>query len=421
MRFVAGDAEAGGRLDVALAAREEVSSRAEAQRLIDAGRVSVDGSPRPKRHLLSVGEVVEFSLEESEEPSETPEFEVPYEDEHLLVVDKPAGLVVHPAAGHRGPTLAGALAGRAVGGDDPARPGIVQRLDRDTSGLMVVAKSEPAFAAPEGGHRRPRGRPPLPRAGGGAPAVLVGHHRRAAGPRSPPAGAAVHRQRQPQAGDHPLHRGRGAARDHAPRGAPGDRTHPSDPRAPVRDRASGLRRFPLWRRKLRTKTWVNAPIPAQYPARVLSPHIGGTFFVRVQTTRRSASRTRRGPAGASLRRARRRLTVSEAPSGASFAVWGLLSLPAGLGRLATFASLPPLARFTLCGPALLPLPPVDRSHPWTQAGRLSAAPSCVRGLYPAADTANPPGFRRGPCPGIQPGSRARPSGVGPTREHRWQK
>jgi len=145
VRFVVGEGEAGDRLDIALGAREEVRSRAEAQRLIDASRVSVDGSPRAKRHVLSVGEVVEFSLEESEEPSEAPEFGVAYEDEHLLVVDKPAGLVVHPAAGHRGPTLAGALAGRAAGGDDPARPGIVQRLDRDTSGLMVVAKSEQAF------------------------------------------------------------------------------------------------------------------------------------------------------------------------------------------------------------------------------------------------------------------------------------
>jgi 23S rRNA pseudouridine1911/1915/1917 synthase len=140
-----GEAEAGERLDVALAGRAELSSRAEAQRLIDAGRVTVDGEPRPKRHVLSAEEVVEFELEEEDAPGEAPEFEVPFEDEHLLVVDKPAGLVVHPAAGHRGPTLSSALAGRAVGGDDPLRPGIVQRLDRDTSGLMVVAKSQRAF------------------------------------------------------------------------------------------------------------------------------------------------------------------------------------------------------------------------------------------------------------------------------------
>ena len=68
-----------------------------------------------------------------------------FEDEHLLVVDKPAGLVTHPAPGHRGTTLAEALAGRAAGGEDPARAGIVHRLDRDTSGLLLVAKSEPAY------------------------------------------------------------------------------------------------------------------------------------------------------------------------------------------------------------------------------------------------------------------------------------
>jgi len=149
LEFQAAEAEAGLRLDSALATQPDVSSRAEAQRLIDGGRVAVDGEHRAKRHVLRPGELVTFRLEEDTGrwEGESPRFEVAYEDEHLLVVDKPAGLVVHPAAGHRGPTLAGALAGRAAGGDDPARPGIVHRLDRDTSGLMVVAKSERAFAA----------------------------------------------------------------------------------------------------------------------------------------------------------------------------------------------------------------------------------------------------------------------------------
>ena len=147
--FRAADAESGMRLDAALAAQRGVSSRAEAQRLIDDGRVAVDGEHRPKRHVLRPGELVTFRLEEADgqEEGEGPRFDVAYEDDHLLVVDKPAGVVVHPAPGHRGPTLAGALAGRAAGGDDPARPGIVHRLDRDTSGLMVVAKSEEAYAA----------------------------------------------------------------------------------------------------------------------------------------------------------------------------------------------------------------------------------------------------------------------------------
>jgi 23S rRNA pseudouridine1911/1915/1917 synthase len=74
--------------------------------------------------------------------SSLPTFTVRYEDEHLLVVDKPSGLVVHPARGHREGTLAQLLAQTAAGGDDPERAGIVHRLDRDTSGLLVVARSE---------------------------------------------------------------------------------------------------------------------------------------------------------------------------------------------------------------------------------------------------------------------------------------
>jgi 23S rRNA pseudouridine1911/1915/1917 synthase len=74
------------------------------------------------------------------------ELAIAYEDEHLLVVDKPAGMVVHPARGHREDTLAQLLAGRLAGGADPERAGIVHRLDRDTSGLLVVARSEQVHA-----------------------------------------------------------------------------------------------------------------------------------------------------------------------------------------------------------------------------------------------------------------------------------
>ena len=80
------------------------------------------------------------------QPTRSP-FEVAYEDEHLLVVDKPAGVVVHPARGHRTGTLAQALAGRGAGGEEPWRAGIVHRLDRDTSGLLVVAKSDAVHRA----------------------------------------------------------------------------------------------------------------------------------------------------------------------------------------------------------------------------------------------------------------------------------
>jgi 23S rRNA pseudouridine1911/1915/1917 synthase len=72
---------------------------------------------------------------------------IAWEDEHVLVVDKPAGLVVHPGAGHAEGTLAQLLAGKAAGGEDSRRPGIVHRLDRDTSGLMLVARNERAHRA----------------------------------------------------------------------------------------------------------------------------------------------------------------------------------------------------------------------------------------------------------------------------------
>src|SRR5439155_1525929 len=81
------------------------------------------------------------------DPSQTAEFAIAYEDEHLVIVDKPAGVVVHPARGHWHGTLAQALEGRAAGGEDAYRAGIVHRLDRDTSGLLVVAKSEAVHAA----------------------------------------------------------------------------------------------------------------------------------------------------------------------------------------------------------------------------------------------------------------------------------
>ena len=146
MRRRVEEEHAGERLDAFLAGAPELASRAAAQRLIDAGAVTVDGATRPRSWRLSAGETVEARLpDDSDQPGGSVPFEVVYEDEHLLVVDKPPGVVTHPAAGHRGPTLAGALAGRARGGPDAARAGIVHRLD--TSGLMVVAKSDDAYEA----------------------------------------------------------------------------------------------------------------------------------------------------------------------------------------------------------------------------------------------------------------------------------
>lgn len=152
MRLTVAPADAGRRLDVVLAT--PLGSRARAQRLIDAGCVRVDGRVVAKRHAVAAGAVIDVDEPPTAEaPADVAagvEFAVPYEDEHLLVVDKPAGLVVHPAPGHPTGTLAQALS--AVNPAPPGRgegwrAGLVHRLDRDTSGLLVVAKSEPVHAA----------------------------------------------------------------------------------------------------------------------------------------------------------------------------------------------------------------------------------------------------------------------------------
>ena len=140
------DAAAGERLDRFLARLPEIGSRTAAERLLAAGDVRVDGAARAKSHRLSGGEELEFEPPPPADDALVAE-EVPLrivrEDEHLLVVDKPQGVVVHPAPGHLRGTLVHGLLGRLAGGD-AERPGIVHRLDRDTSGLMVVARSEEA-------------------------------------------------------------------------------------------------------------------------------------------------------------------------------------------------------------------------------------------------------------------------------------
>ncbi len=137
------DDAAGARLDGFLA--QHVGSRAAAERVIEAGAL-VDGVARAKSWKLQPGELVEFEPPENEVPiaHEEMELRLAYEDEHLIVVDKPAGLVVHPAPGHATGTLVHGLVGVAGGGEEDRR-GIVHRLDRDTSGLMVVARTEEAF------------------------------------------------------------------------------------------------------------------------------------------------------------------------------------------------------------------------------------------------------------------------------------
>jgi 23S rRNA pseudouridine1911/1915/1917 synthase len=131
-----------------LAGVEEVGSRASAERLLGERRVLVDGSQRPKSYRLEGGEQVELDVPERRQAELEPEeldLRIAFEDEYLLVVDKPAGVVVHPSAGHRSGTLVHGLLAHAIsGGGEAERPGIVHRLDRDTSGLLVVARSDEA-------------------------------------------------------------------------------------------------------------------------------------------------------------------------------------------------------------------------------------------------------------------------------------
>ena len=150
--FVAGDAEAGTRLDVAMAVRLALS-RAVCSRLIKQGAVKVDGATAKPSHQLAPGERVEVEMPPAAQPEARPEtvpISLVYDDEDLCVVDKPAGMATHPAPGSMRGTLVNALLGAL--GPLPAvntalRPGIVHRLDRDTSGLLVVAKSERAMRA----------------------------------------------------------------------------------------------------------------------------------------------------------------------------------------------------------------------------------------------------------------------------------
>ena len=141
----------GERLDAFLARAVPELTRSAAQRLIEEGQVRRNGRPGKKNDKLSVGDAVEYTIPEPKETDIVPtqmDLKIVYEDEDLLVIDKPKGLVVHPAAGHQDDTLVNGLL-YALGDDlsginGELRPGIVHRIDKDTSGLLAVAKNDRA-------------------------------------------------------------------------------------------------------------------------------------------------------------------------------------------------------------------------------------------------------------------------------------
>ena len=248
--LIAGEEAAGERLDRYLAEHAGLASRAAVERLIERGGVVVDGTRASKSLRLSGGELIE--LEEEAEcapagPEAGSELQIPlaFSDEHVIVVDKPAGVVTHPAPGVVGPTLVAALRDLGLrGGDDEQRPGVIHRLDRDTSGLLVLTRSDEAYEA-LGEQMRARqiereyvalvrGRPPSRRGTIEAP---IGRDRNdvgrmAVGGRAERAAVTHFELAEPLVGSSLL------------RLQAGDGPHAPDPRPPRGDRPSGDRAIP---------------------------------------------------------------------------------------------------------------------------------------------------------------------------------
>ena len=141
--------ETGVRMDVALTQLLEDVTRSAAQRLLEEGRVTCDGRTVKKNEKTVAGQILTVDLPEPEAVDIVPQdipLDIRYEDDDVIVLNKPKGLVVHPAAGHADGTLVNALlyhcAGSLSGINGELRPGIVHRIDKDTSGLLIVAKND---------------------------------------------------------------------------------------------------------------------------------------------------------------------------------------------------------------------------------------------------------------------------------------
>lgn len=145
--------EHGKRLDIVAGEYAPGYSRAHLQRLIENGSITVNGKAVKKHYKVKNGDVVVLDIDAPETPNIAPDASVPFrvvfENDEYAVVEKPAGVVTHPSASHKKGTLVNGLVARwpeiAGVGEDPLRPGIVHRLDKDTSGLLVVAKTQPMF------------------------------------------------------------------------------------------------------------------------------------------------------------------------------------------------------------------------------------------------------------------------------------
>ena len=246
MRLEVDDDFAGQRIDKFLAGIERIGSRARAEKLIELGLVMIDGRPRSRATASGRATWWRSPTQELAEPAPrtfegTAPVPVLFEDDDVLVVDKPPGLVVHPAPGHRAATLVELLAGGGVNlaeNEDPVhyRPGVVHRLDKDTSGVIMLAKNHLAQRQLQLALReRTAKREYL--------ALVHGHTPSRAGRVEAPIGRDVReldptidRHGLPAGGDHPLRRAGAAAHHDAAAHAARDGPHAPDPRAPGGDR-----------------------------------------------------------------------------------------------------------------------------------------------------------------------------------------